>query len=168
MVSIYALKDPRTGEIRYVGKTSNPDKRLAKHVWEAQSGMRNHRANWIKDLLMCNQSPEMEILDEVPEDFWQQWEIAWIEFFREQGFDLVNSTRGGEGWSAGQKRSQETRNRLSIAMSRKRKPLTPGHRKKISNTMTLVKKGKTHSTRTKMKISELLVGNQNARKYPQA
>lgn len=41
--------------------------------------------------------PELEIIDEVPEEHWQQLEIAYIEFFRELGCNLVNGNAGGEG-----------------------------------------------------------------------
>src|SRR6185503_17049235 len=52
----------------------------------------------------------------------QQWEVAWIEFFREQGVDLVNTTVGGDGCGAGadhpafgRVRPQEERDKLSAA-----------------------------------------------------
>lgn len=103
-VFIYALKDPQTLEIRYVGKAKDPSKRFRLH-FAAQETC--HRTNWIKSLTRRGLKPTLEILDEVPEAEWQQWEVAYIEYFREAGCDLVNSTFGGEG-AAGFKHSLAT------------------------------------------------------------
>lgn len=39
---IYVLKDPQTGEVRYVGKTSDPVVRLGSHISKARSGQTTH------------------------------------------------------------------------------------------------------------------------------
>lgn len=91
---IYALKDPDTNLIRYIGKSDDPEKRLSVHL--CCKG-RNHRVNWVRSLTKAGMSPVLEILDEVPIDEWMSWEVAYIEFFRELGFSLVNETQGGEG-----------------------------------------------------------------------
>lgn len=33
---IYSLKDPRTNEIKYVGKSNNPKNRLNRHIRESK------------------------------------------------------------------------------------------------------------------------------------
>lgn len=91
---IYALCEPDTGEIRYIGKADDPDKRLGQHLTD-KSG--NHRTNWIKSLIKKGKYPRLEIIDEVPSAHWQQIEVAYIEFFAEQGAILTNGTLGGEG-----------------------------------------------------------------------
>lgn len=111
---IYALKEPDTGEIRYIGKANNPKNRLRDHLTDTG---RCHRVFWIQSLVNKGSRPLLEILDEVPIEYWQQWEVAYIEFFREEGNDLVNGTDGGEGLN---NPSKETRERIGAA-SRGRK-----------------------------------------------
>lgn len=113
---IYALKCPNSGAVRYIGKSNNPKGRLSNHL-RAFERERNHRACWIRSLHTTNQKPLVEILDEVPFEHWQQWEVAYIEFFRETGCDLVNSTAGGEGAHG---LSDESRARFSVARIGKR------------------------------------------------
>lgn len=94
-VFIYALKEPDTGEIRYVGKSYNVQMRFRKHLSSAFVRI-NRKTSWIRSLLNRGTKPELEILDEVPIEHWQQWEVAWIEYFKESGAKLVNGTPGGE------------------------------------------------------------------------
>lgn len=112
-VFIYALKCPTTGEIRYVGKATNPMLRLRTHLQEAKRG-KNHRAYWIRSLAIKGMQPKMEIVDEVPENEWQSWEVAYIQHFREEGFDLVNGSLGGDG-NPGLKHSAEAREKIRDA-----------------------------------------------------
>lgn len=95
-VFIYALKDPDTGQIRYVGASVNPKKRFCVHTHKGGQED-NHRARWVRRLQLGNMNPVLLILDEVPEAEWQQWEVAYIEYFRERGCNLTNGTKGGEG-----------------------------------------------------------------------
>lgn len=92
---IYVLKEPDTGEIRYVGKTDDAKKRLRTHI--ASRTRRCHRVCWIQSLVKRGLGPILEIIDEVLVTEWQAWEAAYIQFFLEEGCDLVNSTLGGEG-----------------------------------------------------------------------
>ena len=110
---IYALKEPDTGKIRYVGKSNNPKKRLEAHLGRSKhTGC--HREVWISSLKNRGLKPTIEILDEVPKDCWQQWESAWIQFYLEQGCDLTNATLGGEGRDCtGRVISEETRKKIS-------------------------------------------------------
>lgn len=93
-VFIYTLIDPRTDEIKYVGKTNNLKTRLSKHV--------NRKLNtkvscWIRSLLKEDLLPVMEVLDEVPDSEWQFWEQHWIWLCLSWGFNLKNGTYGGDG-----------------------------------------------------------------------
>jgi len=125
-VFIYALKEPDTGEIRYVGKSENPHKRFQSHIYPPKSE-KSYRANWVRSLRTRGLKPELEILDEVSEVFWQQWEAAWIEFFMESGCNLVNGTWGGEGAGSGRDHplfgkchTADTRQKISNANTGKR------------------------------------------------
>lgn len=152
-VFIYALKSPTTGEIRYVGKTMNLSARFSKHLSDTRI---NHRTNWIRSLTSIGLKPVVEILDEVPEEFWPQWEVAWIDYFREQGFDLTNANAGGEG---GHSPSKETRAKKSAALLGKRRPpFSEEWRKKLS----IAGLGRKHSEETRQKIGVANLGRQCA------
>lgn len=95
---IYALLCPK-GEIRYIGKTNNPPRRLQKHIHLAASGKHQyHAARWIRSLLRRGEQPHLEIVCEVPEgESWVGYEVEAIREFRAEGHRLTNSTAGGEG-----------------------------------------------------------------------
>lgn len=93
---IYILTDPISKDVRYVGKSVNPEVRVRKHISEAKNGKNNnHRVNWIKSLLNKNLKPNMEIIDETYDE-WGFLEEYWISQMKTWGFDLVNGTDGGE------------------------------------------------------------------------
>lgn len=118
-VFIYVLIDPKTDEVRYVGKTNSLSKRLYNHISTARKNKsKSHKNNWINGLLNESLSPKIEIIDEVPEDMWEIFEIYWIDQFRQWGFKLTNVCEGGEGAKTG-----------------KRKPLSKEHRKSISDSV---------------------------------
>jgi len=95
---IYGLCDPDTGELRYVGKADNPEKRVISHLTEAARGKnRSHRGNWLRSLLAQSKSPRLVVLLNVAKTEWQFWERDLIKFFRDAGANLVNETDGGDG-----------------------------------------------------------------------
>lgn len=81
-VSIYGLVDPRTDEIRYVGKTIQPlQMRLQQHVWNARTEHTTHKtARWIKELCDLRMKPRITLLEEVPAARWRQAERHWAEY----------------------------------------------------------------------------------------
>jgi predicted DNA-binding protein YlxM (UPF0122 family) len=93
---IYALIDPNTGNIRYIGKSNNPVKRLSGHIAGCKKSP-THKNNWITSLLKENKKPSLKIIDEVPINEWQMWEIFYIEKYRKEGFELTNLSDGGSG-----------------------------------------------------------------------
>lgn len=94
-VFIYVLKEPDTGEIRYVGKSDNPKTRLRAHVNRSKSH-KDHRSCWIRSLLVRGTRPVLEIIDKVPETLWESAEMGYIHLYKSQGCDLVNGTPGGD------------------------------------------------------------------------
>lgn len=92
---IYILQDPETQEIRYVGKSHNPKRRLQSHLWDKPK-VKYHSYYWIQSLLKKGLKPIMIIIDEIEEN-WEELEIYWISQFKEWGFNLTNQTLGGEG-----------------------------------------------------------------------
>lgn len=95
MVYIYALIDPFSKEIRYIGKSTRPKERLANHCNEKAKSWRNH---WIQSVLRKGKRPEISILETISKDSdWQAKEKEWIKIGREKGWKLTNCTDGGDG-----------------------------------------------------------------------
>jgi hypothetical protein len=88
---IYGLKDPRTKEIRYVGKSDNPEKRLQRHLKNAITP-KTHCYCWINSLLKLDLLPELVILEEVSVEEWGVKEDYWIN----QYLNLTNQLDGGK------------------------------------------------------------------------
>jgi hypothetical protein len=92
--SIYALIEPDTGEIRYVGKADNLHKRLLVHVsWTRGANDSFPKTMWIRSLLARNQRPEMIELERVPFAKARERECYWIARKVYEGCDLVNHPR---------------------------------------------------------------------------
>jgi hypothetical protein len=97
--TVYTIKDPRTGAIRYVGWTSKSlARRLNTHIQEAISKRaRSYRAKWLLSLLSIGIRPVIEAIEHGNGDGWAEAERRWIAKFRADGARLVNATDGGEG-----------------------------------------------------------------------
>lgn len=159
---IYALIDPITEEVRYIGKSNNPRKRYINHT--TSHHFQVHKSNWIKKLQSQGMQPILLILEEVPISNWQERERYWISYYREHGCNLINRTDGGDGLTKlspehrakiglagkGKKRSPKTKERCKTAAqnrsaspewraklsesAKKRPPMSPETRAKIAAT----------------------------------
>lgn len=95
MIYIYALSDPFTYEIRYIGKTVNINSRLASHCNDRES---TYKCNWIRSVIAKGKKPAVIILETLSDSaYWQESEISWIAYALSLGWPLTNSTSGGEG-----------------------------------------------------------------------
>lgn len=95
MVFIYALIDPFTFKVRYIGKTINLKQRYSRQMSERSN---THRCNWIKSLAEKGKKPTQVVLQELSDDEdWQAAEIKWIAIAKKYGWNLVNGTDGGDG-----------------------------------------------------------------------
>lgn len=95
---IYALKEPDTGIIRYIGKSDNPVLRWVEHSKQAAKGRRAPVCCWIRKLTSLGQIPSLETLDEVLKSEWQVWEKEYIRLFRALATKpLLNVSAGGDG-----------------------------------------------------------------------
>lgn len=101
---IYALKDPRTDEIRYIGKANNPDERYHNHLVQCRD-KNTHKRNWINKLKEEGLKPILEVLEEVPINQWKDCEKRYIKKYIDEGCDLMNYTEGGDGCTFGNKTS---------------------------------------------------------------
>jgi group I intron endonuclease len=140
-VYIYSLSCPKTSKIRYVGKTNDVDVRLYHHINKSlKKGKKTHNQCWINSLVKESHLPQLEILDVVPKDEWRFWEMYWISQVKQWGYDLTNSTEGGDGVDSNKGRvlSDEHKQKISdgIKQAHKDNPsynLTSKHSKsKIS------------------------------------
>lgn len=94
MWSVYVLRCPDSGEVRYVGVSKAPEKRLARHMTEARAG-RTKRHNWVRSLDKANKHPVLEVIETDVED-WKSAERRWVSHYRSAGCNLVNGNDGGE------------------------------------------------------------------------
>lgn len=92
---IYILIDPRSDEIRYVGKSIRPEQRLQNHMNERSNC---HRSHWLQQLKSAGLTPRMEIVETVIGEWpWQESEKRWIAKLAAMGARLTNNTAGGDG-----------------------------------------------------------------------
>ena len=171
--AIYALSDPQSGEVRYVGWTINLRQRLRDHLKPSRIAGTQHRDKWIASLISRGLTPAVAILEEDVGGGWAEAERRWIAHYRAASPNMTNHTDGGEG-ALGRAHSKEARQR----MSEKRKgrkpspkaieatkalhsgvPLAFEHRAKISaalsgRRMTAEHKAAISAARVGMKISE--------------
>ena len=102
--NIYVLIDPRTNQVRYVGKANNISERYKAHLNRARKHQ-IHKKNWIASLKREGLKPIIEIIDVVPINDWILWETYWISQFKAWGFELINYTNGGDGCTFGNQTS---------------------------------------------------------------
>lgn len=151
-VSIYCLIDPVSQQIRYIGKSNNIAKRYL-GTWNIKIKEGKRKVNWIKSLLNKGLKPEVEIIDEVNEVEWQFWERHYISLYKSWGFNLTNSTEGGEGIGKGHKMPLRTPQHIANIKATKilnntwRKP----HSKETKNKISKSSLGRIPSEETKAK-----------------
>lgn len=95
-VFIYALCEPGTRRVRYIGKTHEPADRLRAHML-VTSTKHTHVGHWLAMLKESGQQPEMVIIRSVPLSEWQHAEQWFIRNARALGCRLCNASIGGEG-----------------------------------------------------------------------
>lgn len=110
---IYGYMDPRSGFLRYVGKSTSGMRR------PRQFGSHSDRClNWIRLLAEKGLRPDIAILEELPStatlEEINEAERRCIAYARTcLGADLTNLTEGGDGPMLGRKHSVETKTRMS-------------------------------------------------------
>lgn len=131
---VYALVDPRTSKIRYIGKSTRGMIRPLDHKYYTHSG---EIAAWLRDLKACNTTYVVTVLAEaLTEEQLAKFEAYWISAGQSFGWPLANK-QGISGssklppspldpskrWSAKEwRRDPEVRARLAAAKaSRKSK-----------------------------------------------
>lgn len=149
---VYALSDPRTGEIRYIGQTVvSLSRRLRQHLQKSALKSHGHKNHWLKELLAVALQPcihHMQTVSSLAE--LDACEIYWIAFMKAQGNPLTNGTTGGEGL---RNPSAEVRARMSAAKKGKA-PVCAGHKTpEHRESLRQANLGKKASAETRAKMS---------------
>jgi group I intron endonuclease len=150
---IYTLRREDSTEIRYVGKTSNLNRRYTQHM--SPSSYRNEKSTWLKNWVFKSKKDGVKILIEelefVDSDGCIE-EKYWIAQFTAWGFKLVNLTEGGDG-AVGYKHSKKAKKKMSKFRTGKKH--SPETIKKLIESHT----GKKLSDEAKKKISKIHKGS---------
>lgn len=93
---IYALRDPETDEVRYVGASTAPINRFRDHYASRHQAV-SPTGKWVADLAERGFRPGFMIIEEVAGENWGDRECFWIEHYRERGDRLTNQSTGGAG-----------------------------------------------------------------------
>jgi len=164
MTYIYTLSDGE--KIRYVGKTKFITKRYQSHINESKN-KRTYKEKWINNVLLNNGKIVLEILDICDDDVSNEIESYWINQMKCWGFNLVNSTIGGDGNSPmlGKKHTKESKIKMSkVAKNQSRKIGGWNKGLKMSDEfkqkVKVSSKVRVVSDETKKKISDKLKGYQ--------
>lgn len=89
---IYALIDPLSHMIRYIGVTKHIKLRFRQHLYCNDSNDSNHRKNaWIRGLQAKGLRPELAIIEHVEGKYYaKRREDYWIAYYRDLGMPLTN------------------------------------------------------------------------------
>jgi hypothetical protein len=167
---VYGLTDPRTGLVRYIGRTVSGMRRPKMHGFPSVLAKdATYKANWIRQLRALGLDFGIKVLEEVEKEKLGAIEASWIARGKLEGWPLTNLTDGGEGGHSGRTFTAEHRARISASNTGRK--MTVEQRAKLSavakgrpvNQMKLEKmwasrRGVAHSEETKVRISEATRG----------
>lgn len=94
-IIIYALRDPLSSLIRYVGQTQNAQVRFQAHC-RPKNNPKTHKEKWIAALLERGVRPIFVFIETTDQEHADEREVFWISAYREV-FRLTNATDGGDG-----------------------------------------------------------------------
>ena len=163
LVYVYLLYFDDSFTRVYVGQTCNMYLRLQQHTYPSTLKLKSKRTGWIKSRLALGLELKMELIQTCTKSEANQKEIFWITEFSTAGFDVKNSTAGGE-FFLGMKRSPQHCQKISEALKgRKPSPVTVEAAKKVNTGrkktleekahLSTFHKGKQKSQETKNKMS---------------
>jgi hypothetical protein len=94
-IYIYTLKERGVDKIRYIGKTNNIKRRLREHLIESVKLNKSHKHKWINSVLENSGEIEINIIEVVDYDNWEEKEVYWINKIGIS--NLTNYIIGGGG-----------------------------------------------------------------------
>lgn len=153
---IYALCEPGTRTVRYVGKSDNPKRRLKDHLSAARKGQETYACRWMRQLLAAGK-PQLFVLGEVPLSGWESVEKNVIAAARALGMNITNTTEGGDGVvnPSPEARARQRQKMLGRSPPNKGKPMSAEQKKLV---------GDFHRGKPKPKTAEWLKNNGLARR----
>lgn len=156
---IYALTDPRTGQVRYIGQSTTGEARARAHMQPTKAAHSNtHKENWVNSLRADGLIYGVHVVEEAGciADL-DEAEIWWIAHGREQGWPLTNITAGGNVGARGRRATTEQRARMS-EVQRARPPVSAETRARMSASF----KGRKLSPATIEKIRSKTIGQKRS------
>lgn len=138
---VYALLDPDTKEVRYIGKSATGLRRPTSHLKAYSYNESNtHKNRWIRSVVRADKLPLVHVLAELTsEDEAYAAEVDYIKLYKHLGARLTNYNNGGRTGEGG-KPSLEVRQKMSHSHStRVRPPIRPEDKKRLQ-TMNLGRK----------------------------
>jgi hypothetical protein len=111
MHTIYGLFDPRTGHLRYVGRTTNLVRRFKAHCTSSDT-INKRKYAWIQDLRRLGLLPEIQELDTADDDTVTDLENFYIGYFRMLGADLTN----GENYTPYRKPTRPNKEAINLRL----------------------------------------------------
>lgn len=156
---IYTLSDPRTEIVKYVGQTTDLNKRYNLHLYHSKNGRcRTHKEKWINALINESVKPAIDVIWQGDILLLDKKETEFIALFKSFGSKLTNATFGGLT-TRGRKCSEETKEKMRALMLGRclRPPITEAE--KIATSIR--SKGVRPSLETRRKISESRKGKYN-------
>jgi hypothetical protein len=151
---IYVLKDPRDGEIRYVGQTQqSPQQRLGQHK---RQRIERPVGGWVNDLKGRGLQPTIEVIEEPHPERLDEREEYYIKRFREIGLDILNVLDVGKG-RKGYRPPAEVRQKVSASIKERWKTLDEEEKERIISNLNMdgsAWKGRTHTEESRKKMSE--------------
>jgi len=147
---VYQLIDPRTNEIRYVGRTNQKlSNRLKRHLTAKD---KSHRVNWITNLRNEGLEPIIELICETPSfEKVCELEYYYITKYKDEGFNLVNMTDGGDG-SIGFTHDNETKIKLSQQTTKRME--NPEVKEHLSNVMSEIWENRSDEDKLKNQLNQ--------------
>lgn len=111
--SVYALCDPRTGDIRYIGQAIDIYRRYAHHLLNKADGPK--RA-WMAELQQEQKLPTLILLEtKIPKAKILDRESYWILHYIQQGYDLTNLAIPGRSFTPRQGKEVRPEYKYTIA-----------------------------------------------------
>jgi hypothetical protein len=156
MARLYALMDPRTDEMRYIGQSRNTKLRDKGHFNQCKY-YETPKDLWIRELRAAGMRPDTIVLEEVHPNARDERERYWIKRARERGVPLLNIGPGGRG--TGFPPTPETRRKISESNKGK------GHSLEWRAAHAAFMRGRKQSPELRAKRAAAIVANQNARKW---
>src|SRR3990167_5855648 len=152
MVTVYALTDPESHDVRYIGVTRRPlEIRLKEHLRERD---KRYVTNWIKSLQSRNLIPDILEIEQISDEQIDEAEQFWVACFRAWNAKLTNGTKGGNNSAVP---TLAVRDKIRVA--RRLQKMQPRSIESRAKTSAANRRRKL-STITRQKISMSLLGKQ--------